>query len=411
MSPFALATAATGPLRGVRVIDATQALAGPFCTMLLADMGADVVKIEPPTGDMTRYGGPFTREDTERAYGGYFASINRNKRSVVIDLKTDDGREALLALVEKADVFVENSKAGVMDDLGVGYETMRDRHPGLVYAAIRGFGDPRTGRSPYQQWPAYDVVAQAMGGAVGITGTDDGETFRCGPSIGDLYPATLAAFGIASALLHARRTGEGQFLDVAMYDSIVALCEAVVYRYSYTGQVTAPTGNGHPALSPFDVFPTTDGGCAIAAPTEKHWVILCEAIGRGDLVNDPRVRTNRERVANAPFVREAVSSWTTMHTTAEVVDALGGAVPVGPVNDAADLFGDPHVEARGMLVEVPQPDGTRPVVLPGPPIKLTATPSGIYRRPPRLGEHTEEVLAEVGRAAAASIVHPQEDHQ
>ncbi|HET9690784.1 MAG TPA: CoA transferase [Acidimicrobiales bacterium] len=408
MSPVALAAAATGPLRGVRVIDATQALAGPFCTMLLADMGADVVKIEPPAGDMTRFGGPFTREDTEQAYGGYFASINRNKRSVVLDLKTDDGREALLALIAKADVFVENSKAGVMDALGVGYEAMRARHPGLVYAAIRGFGDPRTGPSPYQQWPAYDVVAQAMGGVVGVTGTADGETFRCGPSIGDIYPATLTAFGIASALVHAGRTGEGQFLDVAMYDGILALCEAVVYRYSYTGQVSAPTGNGHPALSPFDVFPTADGGCAIAAPTDKHWVILCQVIGRPDLVDDPRARTNRERVANAPFVREAISAWTTAHTTAEVVDALGGTVPVGPVNDAADLFADPHVDARGMLVEVPQPDGSRPVVLPGPPIKLTATPSGVYRRPPRLGEHTEEVLAEVGRTAAGTA-HAQED--
>lgn len=411
MSPAPLAASATGPLRGVRVIDATQALAGPFCTMLLADLGADVVKIEPPGGDMTRFGGPFTREDTEHAYGGYFASINRNKRSVVLDLKTDDGRDALLALVEQADVFVENSKAGVMDGLGVGYEVMRGRNARLVYGAIRGFGDSRTGSSPYRDWPAYDVVAQAMGGVVGITGTAEGETFRCGPSIGDLYPATLTALGIASALFHAARTGEGQFLDVAMYDGILALCEAVVYRYSYTGQVTGPTGNGHPALSPFDLFDTADGGCAIAAPTEKHWVILCDVMGRVDLVDDPRSRTNRERVANARFVREAISSWTAARTTAEVVAALGGAVPVGPVNDAADLFADPHVGARAMLIEVPQPDGSRPVVLAGPAIKLTVTPGGIYRRPPRLGEHTEEVLAEVGRTAAAGLIEPQEEHE
>lgn len=393
--------AATGPLAGVRVVDATQALAGPFCTMLLADLGADVVKVEPPAGDMTRYGGPFTREDTEHAYGGYFASINRNKRSAVLDLKTDAGRDALLALVAGADVFVENSKAGVMDGLGVGYEVMRDRNPALVYGAVRGFGDPRTGASPYQDWPAYDVVAQAMGGAVGITGTEDGRTFRCGPSIGDLYPATLLALGITAALHHASRTGAGQFLDVAMYDGVLALCEAMVYRYSYTGQVSVPTGNGHPALAPFDLFPTADGGCAIAAPTERHWPILCGVIGRDDLVDDDRTRTNRERVANAPFVREAIAAWTSTRPTAEVVAALAGHVPVGPVNTAADIFADPHVAARSMLVTVEQPDGSAPVVLAGSPIKLTETPAGVYRRPPRLGEHTAEVLAEIGREVPA----------
>jgi len=391
-----MAPGPTGPLAGLRIIDATQALAGPFCTMLLADLGADVVKVEPPAGDMTRYGGPFTREDGERAYGGYFASINRNKRSAVLDLKTTDGRDALLALVGTADAFVENSKAGVMDGLGLGYEVMCQLNPRLVYAAIRGFGDPRTGTSPYLDWPAFDVVAQAMGGVVGVTGTAGGETFRCGPSVGDIYPATLAALGVTAALVHAGRTGEGQFLDVAMYDGVLALCEAIVYRYSYTGQVSGPTGNGHPALAPFDLFPTADGSCAIAAPTEKHWALLCEVIGRPDLVDSDLTRTNRERVANAAFVREVVSAWTSTRTSADIVATLGGRVPVGPVQTADAVFGDPHVAAREMLVEVPQPDGSRSVVLPGSPIKLTATPAGVYRRPPRLGEHTAEVLAEVG---------------
>jgi len=391
-----MAPGPTGPLAGLRIIDATQALAGPFCTMLLADLGADVVKVEPPAGDMTRYGGPFTREDGERAYGGYFASINRNKRSAVLDLKTTDGRDALLALVGTADAFVENSKAGVMDGLGLGYEVMCQLNPRLVYAAIRGFGDPRTGTSPYLDWPAFDVVAQAMGGVVGVTGTAGGETFRCGPSVGDIYPATLAALGVSAALVHAGRTGEGQFLDVAMYDGVLALCEAIVYRYSYTGQVSRPTGNGHPALAPFDLFPTADGSCAIAAPTEKHWALLCEVIGRPDLVDSDLTRTNRERVANAAFVREVVSAWTSTRTSADIVATLGGRVPVGPVQTADAVFGDPHVAAREMLVEVPQPDGSRSVVLPGSPIKLTATPAGVYRRPPRLGEHTAEVLAEVG---------------
>jgi crotonobetainyl-CoA:carnitine CoA-transferase CaiB-like acyl-CoA transferase len=391
-----LASGATGPLAGIRVIDVTQALSGPFCTMLLADLGADVIKIEPPTGDMTRFGGPFTREDMENAYGGYFASINRNKRSVVLDLKADGGRDALLRLIDRADAFVENSKAGVLDRLGVGYDIMHERNPRLVYAAIRGFGDPRTGSSPYLDWPAFDVVAQAMGGIAGITGTAEGETFRCGASVGDIYPATLAAVGINAALLHAARTGEGQFLDVAMYDGVLALCETIVYRYSYTGQVPRPAGNGHPSLSPFDLFPTADGFCAVAAPTDKHWALLCDIVGRPDLLDDDRTRTNRERVANASFVREVISAWTKAQNTGEIVAALAGRVPVGPVQAADDIFDDPHVQARQMLVEVPQPDGSRPVVLPAPPIKLTATPAGVYRRPPRLGEHTDEVLAEVG---------------
>src|SRR5215471_13153286 len=223
MTPAGMAKGPTGPLAGVRVIDATQALAGPFCTMLLADLGADVVKVEPPSGDMSRFSGLFTPEDTERAYSGNFASINRNKRSAVLDFKTDFGRSALLRLVERADVFVENSRAGVMDGLGLGYEVMRDRNPKLVYAAIRGFGDPRTGASPYAEWPAFDIVAQSMGGLVGITGPEDGAGMPCGASVGDIFPGTLAALGVVSAIVSARSTGKGQFLDVCMVDAILSL--------------------------------------------------------------------------------------------------------------------------------------------------------------------------------------------
>jgi crotonobetainyl-CoA:carnitine CoA-transferase CaiB-like acyl-CoA transferase len=385
----------TGPLRGVRVVDLTRALAGPFCTMLLADLGADVVKVEPPGGDLPRYGGPFTRGDRERAYGGYFASINRNKRGIVLDLREATDRDRLLRLVDGADVLVENFRAGVLDRLGLSYEALRARNPRLVYAAIRGFGDPRTGESPYVDWPAFDVVAQAMSGVVSATGTAEGETVRVGPSIGDLYPATVSAFGIVAAVLHARETGEGQLVDVAMVDALVSLCEALVYRYSYTGMVTRPTGNSHPQLAPFDVYPTADGACAIAAPTDNHWERLCRVMDRADLVDDGRTRGNRERIANAEFVRSTMEAWTTTCTTDEVVAALGGTVPVGPVRDAADLFDDPHLRSREMLVAVEQPDAERPVVLANNPIRFTATPAGIYRRAPRLGEHTDEVLAEL----------------
>jgi crotonobetainyl-CoA:carnitine CoA-transferase CaiB-like acyl-CoA transferase len=390
-------TAPTGPLRGVRVVDLTRALAGPFCTMMLADLGADVIKVEPPEGDLPRFSGPFTTGDTEKAYGGYFASINRNKRGIVLDLKQLDDRDRLLALVDGADVLVENFRVGVMDSLGLSYETLHERNPRLVYGAIRGFGDPRTGASPYALWPAFDVVAQAMGGAVSATGTDSGEMVRVGPSIGDLYPATMAVIGVLAAVMHARQTGEGQFVDVSMVDALVALDEALVYRYSYTGMVTAPTGNSHPQLSPFDIYPTADGACAIAAPTANHWERLCRLMGRDDLLTDERTLTNRERVANAGFVRAALTEWTAARTTAAIVECLGGHVPVGPVNNAADLFTDPHVRARQMLVAVEHAGAERPVVFPDTPLRFTATPAGIYRRAPRLGEHNEEVFAELDK--------------
>lgn len=390
-----------GPLSGVRVLDLTQALAGPFCTMLLADLGADVVKVEPPNGDMTRFGGPFTEEDTQRAYGGYFGSINRSKRSIVLDLKTDDDRDVLLQLVDGADMLIENARVGVMERLGLGYESLAAHNPKLVYGCVRGFGDPRTGESPYATWPAFDVVAQAMGGLVASTGTrptDDNpeQVLKTGPSIGDIYPATLLAVGVLAALHHAQRTGEGQFVDVAMYDSILALCEQAAERYSYTGIDATPAGNGHAVLAPFDIYPTSDGWCAIAAPINTMWPTLCEEMGRPDLIDDPLFATNGARVKNNSTLAGVIEEWTTQRSTADVVHSLGGKVPVGPVNNMSNIFDDPHIAARNMLPFVEQPDGSRAVQIAGCPIKLTVTPSGIRGRAPRLGEHTAEILAECG---------------
>ncbi|MCP4226527.1 MAG: CoA transferase [Actinomycetia bacterium] len=390
-----MASERSGPLRGIRIIDLTRALAGPFCGMLLADLGADIIKVEPPGGDMTRFSGPYTRSDSDKYYGGYFGSINRNRRGIVLDFGQEADRETLLRLVDSADGILENFRPGVMERFGLGYETLAERNPRLVYAAIRGFGDPRTGESPYADWPAFDVVAQAMSGVVSITGTEDGEMLRTGPSIGDLYPATMAALGLCAALVHAGQTGEGQFMDVAMYDSLVALCEAPIYRYSYMGMVTAPTGNSHPQLAPFDIYPTADGACAIAAPTDSHWPTLCDLIGRPELADDDRTRENRDRIANKEFVHGLMSDWTSARTTAEVVELLAGRVPVGPVNTTPDIYRDPHVAARQMLVAVDHPGSDRPVVYPNSPIKYTATPAGIYRRAPKLAEHQAEILAEL----------------
>ncbi|HEX3088064.1 MAG TPA: CoA transferase [Ilumatobacteraceae bacterium] len=386
---------APGPLSGLRVLDLTQALAGPFCTMLLADLGADVIKVEPPAGDMTRFTGPYTAEDTSRDYGGYFASINRGKRSIVLDLKQDADRDALLAIAATVDVVVENSRAGVMDRLGVGYETLAALNPNLVYAAIRGFGDPRTGTSPYVDWPAYDVVAQAMGGVVSLTGSGDGHVVKCGPSVGDIFTGALSAVGLLAAVINARSTGQGQFVDVAMYDAVLCLCEGAAYSYSYTGRVRPATGNGHPTIAPFDIFPTSDGHCAIGTPSDRMFATLCERMGHADLADDERFDSAARRLANRPELNELLVRWTMSKTTSEIVRLLSGDVPVGPVNDMAAIFTDPHVAARNMLVEVEQPDGSRPVVLAGQPIKMSKSRTGIRCRPPRLGEHTEEILAEV----------------
>ena len=387
-----------GALDGILVLDLSRVLAGPYCTMLLADLGADVIKIEPPRGDMTRDMPPWAADRGKGCdFGGYFASINRNKRSVVLNLREEADRDAFLRLAETADAVVENSKVGVMDRLGVGYETLRARNRRIVYAAIRGFGDPRTGASPYAEWPAFDVIAQSMGGIVAITGPTGSSGVPAGASVGDMFPGTLAALGVVSAVHAAQRTGEGQFLDVAMYDAILALCENMVYTYSWAGRVLDPRGNGHAGLCPFDVFPTADGAIAIAAPTPKHWALLCAMIGRVDLIDDPRTYDNIARLQNRALVTDAVSAWTKSRTKAEIVEELAGRVPVGPVNTAPEIFDDPHVQARGMLTDVVLPGESAQVVqLPSPPIHLAGTPAGIYRRPPMLGEHTDEVLAEAG---------------
>jgi crotonobetainyl-CoA:carnitine CoA-transferase CaiB-like acyl-CoA transferase len=387
----------SGPLLDVRVVDFTRALAGPYCTMILADMGADVIKVEStPDGDTVRLLGPHTEVDGEHHFGGYFASVNRNKRSVLLDFQDAHDLDRIRQLVDTADVVVENFRPGVMEAVGLAYEDLRARNPKLVYAAIRGFGDPRTGASPFADWPAYDIVAQAMGGVVSYTGTAAGERVASGPSVGDLYPATMAVVAVLGGLHHARRTGEGQFVDVGMVDAVIALCESMTWRYTYTGEVQAPRGTEHPSLCPFEIYETGDGWVAIAAPNDRHWWALCDIVGRPELKADDRTRSARRRVIHRSLVRDAIEAWTTAHPTTEVVRELAGRVPVGPVNNVADLVDSPHVHARDMFVAVEHPGSARPVITPNTPLRFTETPAGVYRRAPKLGEHTAEVLAELG---------------
>ncbi|WP_448624389.1 CaiB/BaiF CoA transferase family protein [Geodermatophilus sp. URMC 64] len=388
-------------LDGVRVLDLTQALAGPFCTALLADQGADVVKVEPPRGDFLRGAGPFADDDPVRAYGGVFQSANRGKRSVVLDLKQPAAREVLLRLADSADVLVENFSEGVMERLGLGYDVLAARNPRLVYTSIRGFGDAAGGKSPYSSWPAFDIVAQAMGGLMSITGPDAATPVRAGSGLGDTVPGLFAAFGTLAALREAERSGRGQYVDVAMVDSVLAVSEVVVNAFAHTGQVPAPIGNQLPGFAPFDTVRAKDGVVALGAPHRPQWVALCAAMDRPDLVDDPRFATDRDRWRHREAVYEEVNAWTSGHTVAELIELLGGKVPLGPILDAADIFADPHFAARDMLPTVEQPGTGRQVAVPGVPAKLSRTPGAVVRRAPLLGEHTEEILREAGLDEAA----------
>lgn len=397
-----MAATGFGALDGVRVIDFTQMLAGPYCTQLLADQGAEVIKIEPLEGEESRRAGPFRPEDELRAFGGYFASVNRNKRSIGLNLKDPAARDIALKLVDSADVVVENYRAGVMDRLGLSYERLRARNPKLVYAAIRGFGDPRTGDSPYADWPAFDVVAQAMGGLMQINGPDRHTPLKVGPGVGDLFPATLCAFGVSSALLRAARTGQGQFVDVSMVDAVLALCERTVHQNSFQDLIPHPEGNRHPLLSPFGLFRAKDGFITLAAHYDAWWAKLAALIDRPDLATDPRTATAAARVANNAFVYEQLELYTTQRTKKELAAVLGGKIPFGPVNNVAEIIEDPHFSQREMILKVDHPGLDRQVAIAGIPVKMTETPGRIASRAPTTGEHTEEILREIGITAQDS---------
>jgi len=390
---------ASGALSDLRVIDLTHFLAGPYCTQMLADQGADVIKIEPPTGDVTRTFGPFLDGDELKAFAGYFGSVNRNKRSVTLDLKSEEARATLLTLIDGADVVVENYRAGVMERLGLSYEALRARNPKLVYAAIRGFGDDRTEPSPYADWPAYDVVAQAFGGIMAITGELGGTPTKIGPGVGDIVPAMFAAFGIMCAVHNARRTGQGQFVDVSMVDSILALCERVLHQHSFAGIVPEPQGNQHPFLCPFGTFPTSDGWCTITAYDDRMFGKFCEICGLAHLLEDPRFGTWELRYENRVALIEAISEFTARHSKAEMMALLGGKIPFGPVYDVAEIAADPHFIARKMIVSLDQPGTDKQVKFAGIPVKMTETPGSIRRHAPLLGEHTDEVMREAGLSA------------
>jgi crotonobetainyl-CoA:carnitine CoA-transferase CaiB-like acyl-CoA transferase len=375
-----------GVLAGVRVLDLSRMLSGPYATMMLADHGAEVIKIEDAGGDTSRANGPFRADDPRHEWAGYFVSLNRSKQSIVLDLKSETGKADFRALAAGADVVVENFRPGVMERLGLGYESLAAANPRLVYAAIRGFGDPRTGESPYADWPSYDVVAQAMGGIIALTGPDAATPVKVGPGVGDIFAGALMSFGIIAALRAAEATGRGQFVDVAMYDAMLSLCERAVYQHDFDGTVPGPEGNGHPLLAPFGIFPAADGKVALGIVDDAFWRELARAMADPGLGTDPRFATRAARRANAADVNSRVAAWTSLHGKAALAATLGGRVPFGPVNTVADIFADPHVAGRGMIASIPHPDpGARPWRVAANPVHFASDPAPIPASPPRLG--------------------------
>jgi crotonobetainyl-CoA:carnitine CoA-transferase CaiB-like acyl-CoA transferase len=319
--------------------------------------------------------------------------LNRSKKSVVLDLKTTEGRDAVIELVKDADVLLENFRPGVMKRLGLGYDEVAEINPKLVYGSISGFGHPCNGESPYVKWPSYDVVAQAMGGLMSITGPDASTPMKAGPGVGDIFTGMMMAFAILAALRHAERSGEGQFIDVAMYDAMVSLCERIIYQQDIEAVSPVPRGNGHPLLAPFGLFPAADGFVSIGVVDDAFWEALTIAMDMPDLASDKRFSDKAGRRENAALVNEIVQGWTSRFTKAELATKLGGKLPFGPVNNARDIMEDQHVAVRGMLAELAHPTpGAKPWTVAANPVHFSRTPAPSLKAAPSLGADNSRYL-------------------
>jgi len=379
-------------LQGIRVIDLSHVLAGPTATMLLADLGAEVIHIEPPRGDDAREYGPFVgRVDKDRS--GYFISLNRNKKSLVLDLKQAKGKDILRELVKISDILVENFRPGTMDSLGFSWEEVHQMNLRLIYASISGFGHDTL--PDYANRPAYDVVAQAYSGLMSITGPEGGPPCRVGSSVGDIVAGHQAAIGILAALFYRTLTGKGQHYDGSMVDGLFAIMENAVVRYTVEGEIPKALGTAHPSITPFQAFPTSDSWIIIAAGADKLWAQLCASLGRSDLATDTRFKTNFLRTKNRAVMVEIVSGELKKKTTAAWADIFEkDGVPYSPVNNIKQICEDPQIRFRNMLVEIDQP-GIGKMQIAGSPLHLSETPGRVYHAAPALGEHSEEILAKL----------------
>ena len=371
-------------LAGVRVLDLTRVLAGPYASMVLADLGAEVIKVElPGQGDESRSFGPFQNGES-----AYYASVNRGKKSITVDMRDERGAALVQRLAGECDVLVENFRPGSMDRFGLGYAQLHQRYPRLVYASISGFG--QTG--PYAQRPAYDVLIQAMGGLASITGEPSGAPVRVGSSIADLSAALFGAIGILAALTRARESGAGQQIDISMLDCQVALLENALARYATSGEVPQPLGSRHPTITPFQFFQARDGYIVIAAGNDSLWRKLCTGLGLSELANDLRFIDNARRTENHAVLEPLLAEALAAKSVAEWTALLGAAgVPCGPLHDVGQVFADEQVAARDMIVELEHPVAGRQMVA-NSPLKFSQTPVELSAPAPLLGQHTDEVL-------------------
>lgn len=380
---------ATGPLSGVTVVDMTRVLAGPYCTMLMLDLGARVIKVEPPgTGDDARGFGPFID-----GASAYFLSLNRGKESIALDLKSDADRAIFEALIAKADVLVENYRGGTMDKLGYGWDALQGLNPRLVYAAISGFG--HTG--PYKSRAAYDMVVQGMGGIMSVTGHPGGPPTRVGTSVGDLTAGLFAITAINAALFERERSGAGRMIDISMLDCQIAILENAIARFAVSGEAPGPLGARHPSITPFEAYETEDGHVIIAAGNDKLFTALCHGIGRAELAADPRFKTNPDRAHNVDALKTELERVLVERPTRHWLEVLDHAgVPGGPINDVAQALTDPQVRHRNMVVEMRDPDGPS-LTMAGNPMKLSDVEDPTTRQPaPRLDANRDAILAELG---------------
>lgn len=379
-----------GPLDGVTVLDASRVLSGPFCTMQLGDLGADVIKVERPDGgDQTRSWSPPEYGDSDES--AYYVSTNRNKRSLTLNLASEEGREVFRELASDADVLVENFRVGKMAEWDLGYETLSTENPDLVYCSISGYGQD----GPHKDRPAYDLIMQAEGGMMSITGEEDSSPVRVGVAIADIGAGMYAAQSILAALFHREfQNAGGQYIDVALFEAMVAWQTYMASYYFATDEPPKRMGSKHPTIAPYQAFPTTDGYIVVAVPSPKLWPRFCQAIDREDLINDSRFETNDARVSNREELDAILEPEFEEYTTAEAKNILDDhGVPASRVNDMADVFDHPQVQAREMHQSIAHPTAEE-IEMPGSPMNLGDTPSGIDRHPPLLGEHTDEILSE-----------------
>jgi len=383
------------PLDGIRVLAFEIQVAGPYCSMMLADQGASVIKVERPDGgDTARGAAPMVKNEKGEVQSGYFLRFNRNKRSLTLNLKTERGRQLFAELAERSDVVVENFRPGLLDEMGIGYKALSERNPGLVYVCISGFGSMEGYLGPYSKRPAYDIVAQAMSGLMNTNGQADGPPTWLGVALGDIVSGMNAAYAVMLALYQRTRTGRGQYIDISMYDSMIGLAERSITAYSLTGQVLERGRERF--MAPWGPFECQDGYVGIIVATEGDWAKFCVAIDRPELVGREGATSGPARAANmSGWLGEIINAWFREQTKAAASEKLLAAgLPVGPVQTAQEVFDDPHVATRRLLIDVPDPV-LGSVKLVGPVPKLSIDPEPVACAAPLLGQHTEEILGEL----------------